>query len=48
MAVLDVRPYQRLETTLFAQWRYWPLLGVLLAGLLVSFAVVRAGRRKAM
>lgn len=48
MAVLDVRPYQRLETTFFGQWRYWPLVGVLLAGLLVSFAVVRAGRRKAM
>jgi apolipoprotein N-acyltransferase len=46
MAVLDVRPHQRLESTLFAQWRYWPLLFALLGGLLVSVLAARSGRRR--
>jgi apolipoprotein N-acyltransferase len=38
MAALDVRPFERLAPTPFAQWRYWPLLVVLGLGLLVSAA----------
>jgi apolipoprotein N-acyltransferase len=46
MAVLDVQPHQRLPSTIFAQWRYWPLLLVLLAGLLASFVAARSRRRE--
>jgi apolipoprotein N-acyltransferase len=46
MAVLDVQPHQRLQSTIFAQWRYWPLLLVLLAGLLASFVAARSRRRE--
>ena len=46
MAALDVRPDQRLAGTVFSQVRYWPLLIVLAAGLLVSLAVSRRGRKR--
>ncbi|WP_035099288.1 apolipoprotein N-acyltransferase [Devosia sp. LC5] len=46
MAALDVRPDQRLASTVFSQVRYWPLLIVLGAGLLVSVAVSRGGRKR--
>lgn len=46
MAALDVRPDQRLASTVFARVRYWPLLIVLAAGLLVSVAVSRGGRKR--
>lgn len=46
MAVLDVRPHQRLAGTVFSQVRHWPLLIALLAGLLISLVVLRAGRRR--
>ena len=46
MAVLDVRPHQRLAGTVFSQVRHWPLMIALLAGLLISLVVSRAGRRK--
>lgn len=46
MAVLDVRPHQRLASTVFSELRYWPLLIALLGGLLISLVVSRAGRHK--
>lgn len=46
MAVLDVRPHQRLDGTVFSRLRYWPLLIALLAGLLISFVAARSGRRR--
>lgn len=46
MAVLDVRPHERLTGTIFAQWRHWPLLIALLAGLLISLMAARADRWK--
>lgn len=46
MAALDVRPDQRLASTVFAQVRYWPLLIALGAGLLISVAVSRGGRKR--
>lgn len=46
MAALDVRPDQRLASTVFARVRYWPLLIVLGAGLLVSVAVSRGGPKR--
>ncbi|MEO5808333.1 apolipoprotein N-acyltransferase [Devosia sp.] len=46
MNVLDVVPDQKLPRTLFAQYRYWPLLIALLIGLLVSVAVTRGGKRR--
>ncbi len=46
MNVLDVVPDQRLDRTLFTQFRYWPLLGALLLGLTMSALVARRGRPK--
>ncbi|MHA6689353.1 apolipoprotein N-acyltransferase [Devosia sp. A449] len=48
MAALDVRPHQRLASTLFSQLRYWPLLIALLAGVLISIVVSRGSRRRRM
>jgi len=45
MAVLDVHPQQRLESTIFGQLRYWPLLIALMAGVLVSVLVGRRQKR---
>ena len=45
MAVLDVRPHERLAGTVFAQWRHWPLLIGLLAGLLITLVAWRNERR---
>jgi apolipoprotein N-acyltransferase len=44
MAVLDVQPDERLASTPFTQWRYWPLLVALLIGL--GIAVITGRRRK--
>ena len=44
-AVLDVVPAQRLASTPFAQWRYWPLLAVLLLGAAVSVVASRKPHR---
>ncbi|WP_323014510.1 apolipoprotein N-acyltransferase [Devosia sp.] len=46
MAVLDVRPHEKLAATPFSQWRHWPLLIGLLAGLAISLAAWRGERRK--
>ncbi|WP_332701036.1 apolipoprotein N-acyltransferase [Devosia sp.] len=46
MAALDVRPHERLASTVFSQVRHWPLLIALLAGLLISLAASRSGRSK--
>lgn len=46
MAVLDVRPDERIAPTVFAQVRYWPLLVALVAGLLISVVASRGGRRR--
>ena len=46
MAVLDVRPHQRLAGTVFSQLRHWPLLIALVAGLLISMAVGRREKRR--
>ena len=46
MAALDVRPFERLAPTPFAQWRYWPLLVALLVGLAGSVLAARSGRRR--
>lgn len=46
MAALDVRPHERLASTVFAQVRYWPLLIALIAGLLISLLAARGARRK--
>jgi len=42
MAVLDVVPSERLPSTLFAQWRYWPLLVALIIGLAISIVAARS------
>ena len=47
MAVLDVRPHERLESTVFARLRYWPLLIALLLGLAISAVAARGRRHKA-
>ena len=44
MAVLDVRPHERLAPTVFAQVRHWPLLIALIAGVLISLVAARGGR----
>jgi apolipoprotein N-acyltransferase len=41
MAVLDVRPHERLPPTVFAQVRHWPLLIAIIVGLLISLLVSR-------
>jgi len=46
MAVLDVSPHERLASTVFSQLRYWPLLGALGLGLLISLVAARGRRRK--
>jgi apolipoprotein N-acyltransferase len=46
MAALDVRPHQRLASTVFAQVRHWPLLIALIAGLLISLVAARGGQRR--
>jgi apolipoprotein N-acyltransferase len=46
MAVLDVRPHERLASTIFAQLRYWPLLIALLACLGISLVVSRRAQRR--
>lgn len=45
MAALDVSPDERVERTLFSQWRHWPLLGALLLGVLASVLAARGQRR---
>lgn len=45
MAALDVRPHERLASTVFSQVRHWPLLIALLLGLLGSFIAARGRRR---
>jgi apolipoprotein N-acyltransferase len=45
-ALLDIVPDQRLAGTLFATWRYWPLLVVEVLGLAVSLAAARRSRRR--
>ena len=46
MAALDVRPHQRLASTIFAQVRHWPLLIALIAGVLISLVAARGRRRR--
>lgn len=46
MAVLDVRPHERLAGTVFSQWRHWPLLIGLVAGLLITLIAWRGERRR--
>lgn len=46
MAALDARPHERVAPTPFATWRYWPLVGVLLVGLVASFFAHRTGRTR--
>jgi len=45
-ALLDIVPDQRLAGTLFARWRYWPLLIAGLLGLAVSIMAARRSRRR--
>ena len=45
-ALLDIVPDQRLAGTLFARWRYWPLLIAGLLGLAVSIVAARRSRRR--
>lgn len=46
MAVLDVRPHQKLVGTVFSQVRHWPFLIAVLAGILVGLVASRRGRKK--
>ncbi|GLQ55977.1 apolipoprotein N-acyltransferase [Devosia nitrariae] len=46
MAVVDAAVYQRLEPTLFARYRHWPLLAALALGLLIGLATGRRRRRR--
>jgi apolipoprotein N-acyltransferase len=46
MAVMDAAVHERLEPTLFARYRYWPLLVVLVLGLLVAVASSRRRSRQ--
>lgn len=46
MAALDLRPHERLASTIFAQVRHWPLLIALGLGLLISLVAARGGRKK--
>jgi apolipoprotein N-acyltransferase len=48
MAALDVRPHERLASTVFSQVRHWPLLIALLAGLLISLVAARGDRRRTL
>lgn len=46
MAALDVRPHERLASTVFAQVRHWPLLIALVAGVLISIVAARGDRHR--
>ncbi len=46
MAVLDVRPHERLAGTVFQSVRHWPVLIAVLAGILAGFVASRRGRRR--
>jgi len=46
MAVLDVRPHERLAGTVFQSVRHWPVLIAVLAGILAGFIASRRGRRR--
>ena len=46
MAALDVRPHERLASTVFAQVRHWPLLIALVAGVLISIVAARGERHR--
>jgi apolipoprotein N-acyltransferase len=45
-ALLDVVPDERLAPTLFARWRYWPLLAAELLGFVISLAAARRSRQR--
>ena len=46
MAVLDVRPHERLAGTVFQSVRHWPVLIAVLAGVLAGFVASRRDRRR--
>lgn len=46
MAALDVRPHQRLESTVFQSVRHWPFLIAVVAGILAGFVASRRGRKR--
>jgi len=46
MAVLDVRPHERLTGTVFQSVRHWPVLIAVLAGVIAGFAASRRGRKR--
>ncbi|GAB5426704.1 MAG: apolipoprotein N-acyltransferase [Devosia indica] len=46
MAVLDVRPHERLAGTVFQSVRHWPVLIAVLAGILAGFVASWRGRRR--
>lgn len=46
MSTLDLRPHERLASTVFSQVRYWPLLIALVAGVLISAVAAAGGRRR--
>lgn len=46
MAALDVRPHQRLESTVFQSVRHWPFLIAVVAGILAGFVASRGGRKR--
>ncbi|MGV8831477.1 MAG: apolipoprotein N-acyltransferase [Devosia sp.] len=48
MAALDVQPFQRLESTPFTRFRYWPLLIALVLGLAISLLVHSRRRKQAV
>jgi apolipoprotein N-acyltransferase len=46
MAVLDVHPHQKLESTVFQSVRHWPFLIAVVAGILAGLVASRRGRRR--
>ena len=46
MAALDIRPHQRLESTVFQSVRHWPFLIAVVAGILAGFVASRGGRKR--
>lgn len=46
MAALDVRPHQRLESTVFQSVRHWPFLIAVVAGILAGLVASRGGRKR--
>lgn len=46
MNVLDVVPDERLPATIFAQYRYWPLLAALIIGFVITAFAARSDRRR--